>query len=280
MIVFVTGATGQLGFDVCRELSRRGIEHLGTGSKDMDITDASAVKEALGAYRPDAVIHCAAWTAVDAAEDEPQRCFTVNRDGTANIAGACAAVGAKMLYLSTDYVFPGTGDRFFRPKDPTGPLNVYGASKLAGEEAVRAALERYFIVRISWVFGINGKNFIRTMLRLSETRGEVGVVSDQIGSPTSTADLAPLLCDMIAGERFGVYHATNEGVCSWADLAEETFRLAGKTVTVNRLTTEQYGARAPRPLNSRLDKTCLDDAGFNRLPDWHEALKRYLGEIS
>ena len=280
MRVFVTGATGQLGYDVCRELSRRNAEYMGTGSRELDITDADAVREALTAYHPDAVIHCAAWTAVDAAEDEPERCFAVNRDGTANIAAVCAGIGAKMLYLSTDYVFPGTGESYYRPEDPTGPVNVYGRSKLAGEEAVRHALDRFFIVRISWVFGINGKNFIRTMLRLSGERREVGVVYDQIGSPTYTADLAPLLCDMIAGEKYGVYHATNEGICSWADLAEKTFRLAGKNVKVNRLTTAEYGARAPRPLNSRLDKSGLTRAGFTRLPDWRDALARYLGEIT
>jgi len=280
MKVLVTGATGQLGCDVCRELTRRGVENLGTGSRELDITDGAAVDAFLETSAPDAVIHCAAWTAVDAAEDAPEACFAVNRDGTAHIARACARIGAKMLYLSTDYVFPGTGESFYRPDDPTGPLSVYGKSKLAGEEAVRAALERAFIVRISWVFGRNGKNFIRTMLRLAEDRSRVGVVCDQIGSPTYTVDLARLLCDMIGGEKYGVYHATNEGICSWADLAEETFRQAGKNVQVDRLTTAEYGAKAPRPLNSRLDKSCLTDAGFARLPDWRDALSRYLKEIT
>ncbi len=279
MRVFVTGATGRLGWDVCRELDRRGIACRGAGSRELDITDAAAVEKALTDYAPDAVIHCAAWTGVDAAEDEPEACWAVNAGGTANVAAACARIGAKLVYLSTDYVFPGTGETPWRPEDPTEPLSVYGKSKLAGEQAVRTLADEHFIVRISWVFGKNGGNFVRTMLRLSESRSVLGVVADQIGSPTYTADLAPLLCDMIETEKYGTYHASNEGECSWAEFAGEIFRMAGRNVTVERLTTEQYPARAPRPRNSRLDKSGLTTAGFARLPDWRDALERYLKEI-
>ncbi len=279
MKVLVTGATGQLGFDVCRELARRGAEHWGVSSREMDLRDDASVRRAVLDYGSDAVIHCAAWTRVDAAEDDPAECWAVNADGTARLAAACREAGAKLLYISTDYVFPGDGERFYEPDDPTRPAGVYGKSKLAGEEAVRSALERYFIVRISWVFGKNGGNFVKTMLRLSESRDLLRVVDDQIGSPTYTRDLAPLLCDMIETEKYGVYHATNEGVCSWAELAREIFALTGRTVTVQGVTTEEYGARAPRPKNSRMSKDCLARAGFARLPDWHDALERYLKEI-
>lgn len=280
MKILVTGAAGQLGYDVCNVLASRQIEHRGVDLADFDITDRQAVSRYIEGYRPDAVIHCSAWTAVDKAEDEPERVEAVNAGGTRHIAEACKAVGAKMLYLSTDYVFPGTGDRFYEPDDPTGPLSVYGKTKLAGEQAVRETLDRFFIVRISWVFGKNGGNFVKTMLRLAETHTEVNVVCDQIGSPTYTADLAPLLCDMIATEKYGVYHATNEGVCSWAEFAEEIFRTAGKQVKVNPIPTEQYPTKAVRPKNSRMSKACLDTAGFHRLPGWKDALARYWKELS
>lgn len=280
MKVLVTGSAGQLGYDVCKVLASRQIENRGVDITDFDITDQNAVNRYLKAYRPDAVIHCSAWTAVDKAEDEPERVEAVNADGTRNIAEACKKIGAKMLYLSTDYVFPGTGDRFYEPNDPTGPLSVYGRTKLAGELAVRKLLEKYFIVRISWVFGKNGNNFVKTMLRLAETHTEVNVVCDQIGSPTYTADLAPLLCDMIATEKYGVYHATNEGLCSWAEFAEEIFRVSGKQVKVHAIPTEQYPTKAIRPKNSRMSKACLDLAGFHRLPDWKDALARYWKELS
>lgn len=280
MKILVTGATGQLGYDVCRELDRRGIPHLGTGSSDMDITDEPAVKRRLAAYRPDAVIHCAAYTAVERAEEEPERAFQVNECGTRNIAAACREIGAKLLYPSTDYVFPGTGTAPHETDALTGPLNVYGKSKLAGESAVRALAEKYYIVRISWVFGINGGNFVKTMLRLSETQREVQVVDDQVGSPTYTADLAPLLCDMVRTERYGVYHATNEGFCSWAEFAAAIFMKAGRTTTVQPVATAEYSAtKALRPLNSRLSKQSLTDAGFSRLPPWRDALARYLKEL-
>lgn len=280
MRILVTGASGQLGYDVERELERRGIEHLGTSSRELDITDRAAVEHLMQSYRPDAVIHCAAYTKVDLAEDEPERCWAVNADGTRNMAAACRKTGAKLLYISTDYVFPGAGERSYETGDPTGPVNTYGRSKLAGELAVQSLLETYFIVRISWVFGKNGNNFVKTMLRLAETRTELSVVCDQIGSPTYTADLAPLLCDMVQTERYGVYHATNEGTCAWSEFAEAIFELAGRQVVVHPIPTSAYPTRAARPLNSRMSKECLHSNGFQELPEWKNALARYLKEIT
>ena len=280
MRILVTGASGQLGYDVERELERRGIEHLGTSSRELDITDREAVERLMAAYRTDAAIHCAAYTKVDLAEDEPERCWAVNADGTRNMAAACRKTGAKLLYISTDYVFPGTGERSYETGDPTGPVNTYGRSKLAGELAVQSLLEKYFIVRISWVFGKNGNNFVKTMLRLAETKAELSVVCDQIGSPTYTADLAPLLCDMVQTERYGVYHATNEGTCAWSEFAEAIFELADKQVTVYPIPTSAYPTRAVRPLNSRMSKECLHSNGFQELPEWKNALARYLKEIT
>lgn len=280
MRILVTGASGQLGYDVERELERRGIEHLGTSSRELDITDRAAVEHLMQSYRPDAVIHCAAYTKVDLAEDEPERCWAVNADGTRNLAAACREIGAKLLYISTDYVFPGTGEQFRRTDDPVSPVNTYGRSKLAGELAVQSLLEKYFIVRISWVFGKNGNNFVKTMLRLAETKAELSVVCDQIGSPTYTADLAPLLCDMVQTERYGVYHATNEGTCAWSEFAEAIFELAGRQVVVHPIPTSAYPTRAVRPLNSRMSKEHLRDNGFQELPEWKNALARYLKEIT
>lgn len=280
MRILVTGASGQLGYDVERELERRGIEHLGTSSRELDITDREAVEHLMQSYRPDAVIHCAAYTKVDLAEDEPERCWAVNADGTRNMAAACRKTGAKLLYISTDYVFPGTGERSYETGDPTGPVNTYGRSKLAGELAVQSLLEKYFIVRISWVFGKNGNNFVKTMLRLAETKAELSVVCDQIGSPTYTADLAPLLCDMVQTERYGVYHATNEGTCAWSEFAEAIFELAGRQVVVHPIPTSAYPTRAARPLNSRMSKERLRDNGFQALLEWKDALARYLKEIT
>lgn len=279
MKVLVTGVGGQLGCDVCKALAARGVEHRGVDIQDFDITDAAATWTYIAEYGPDAVIHCSAWTAVDRAEEESEQCRAVNVDGTRNIAAACKVIGAKMLYISTDYVFSGIGERFYEPEDPTGPLSVYGETKLGGELAVRELLDRWFIVRISWVFGKNGKNFVRTMLGLAETRAEVNVVCDQVGSPTYTVDLAPLLCDMIVTDKYGVYHATNEGVCSWAEFAREIFRLAGKNVRVNAIPSSEYPARAVRPLNSRMSKDKLERMGFGRLPTWQDALRRYLKEV-
>lgn len=280
MRILVTGASGQLGYDVERELERRGIEHLGTSSRELDITDREAVERLMAAYRPDAAIHCAAYTKVDLAEDEPERCWAVNADGTRNMAAACRKTGAKLLYISTDYVFPGAGERSYETGDPTGPVNTYGRSKLAGELAVQSLLEKYFIVRISWVFGKNGNNFVKTMLRLAETKADLSVVCDQIGSPTYTADLAPLLCDMVQTERYGVYHATNEGTCAWSEFAEAIFELAGRQVVVHPIPTSAYPTRAVRPLNSRMSKERLRDNGFQELPEWKNALARYLKEIT
>lgn len=280
MRILVTGASGQLGYDVERELERRGIEHLGTSSRELDITDRAAVEHLMQSYRPDAVIHCAAYTKVDLAEDEPERCWAVNADGTRNMAAACRKTGAKLLYISTDYVFPGTGERSYETGDPTGPVNTYGRSKLAGELAVQSLLEKYFIVRISWVFGKNGNNFVKTMLRLAETKAELSVVCDQIGSPTYTADLAPLLCDMAQTERYGIYHATNGGTCAWSEFAKAIFELADKQVTVYPIPTSAYPTRAVRPLNSRMSKECLHSNGFQELPEWKNALARYLKEIT
>lgn len=280
MRVLVTGVSGQLGYDVARVLAQRGIEYRGTSSKELDITDWAAVEHLMQSYRPDAVIHCAAYTKVDLAEDEPERCWAVNADGTRNLAAACREIGAKMLYISTDYVFPGTGEQFRRTDDPVSPVNTYGRSKLAGELAVQSLLETYFIVRISWVFGKNGNNFVKTMLRLAETRTELTVVCDQIGSPTYTADLAPLLCDMVQTERYGIYHATNGGTCAWSDFAKAIFELADKQVTVYPIPTSAYPTRAVRPLNSRMSKERLHSNGFQELPEWKNALARYLKEIT
>lgn len=280
MKILVTGAKGQLGYDLCRILSDRQIEHRGVDLADFDITDRDAVFSYLSDYRPDAVIHCSAFTAVDRAEDEAELCTRVNADGPANIAAAAAEIGAKMMYISTDYVFPGTGDRFYTPEDEPGALSVYGKTKRMGEEAVIAASERYFIVRISWVFGINGNNFIKTMLRLSETKTDLNVVCDQIGSPTYTYDLAKLLCDMIVTEKYGIYHATNEGVCSWAEFAQEIMKQAGKSTVIHPIPTSEYPTKASRPLNSRMSKDKLEEAGFARLPHWKDALTRFLIELN
>ena len=276
MKILITGVNGQLGYDVCRVLAARGIEHKGVDIADFDITNAQATMAYIVAYDPDAVIHCSAYTAVDKAEEEPDKVRAVNAEGPRNIAAACKRIGAKMVYISTDYVFSGTGDRFYEVDDPTGPLGMYGQTKLDGENAVKELLNRYFIVRISWVFGKNGNNFVKTMLRLAETHDEVSVVCDQIGSPTYTADLAPLLCDMVETTKYGTYHATNEGVCSFADLAEETFRLTGKNTKVRKIFTSEYPTKARRPLNSRLSKEKLKNEGFELLPKWKDALRRYL----
>ncbi len=277
MKVLVTGVKGQLGYDVMKELAKRKIEAVGVDIEDMDITDPVAVERVITTKNVDAVIHCAAYTAVDAAEDQQELCRKVNAVGTRNIARVCKNIDAKMLYISTDYVFDGQGERPWEPNDPKAPLNFYGQTKYEGELAVQEFLERYFIVRISWVFGVNGKNFVKTMLRLGKERGAVGVVADQVGSPTFTPDLAVLLVDMIQTENYGVYHATNEGYCSWYDFACEIFKTAGMDqVKVSPLTTDAFPVKAKRPANSRMDKPALDQAGFKRLPTWQDALKRYI----
>ena len=302
MKIFVTGVAGQLGHDVMNELAARGHEGVGSdllpqyaGIADgsavtrapyvpLDITDGEAVSRVLSEVKPDAVIHCAAWTAVDLAEDEDKRdkVRAINADGTRHIAQACKALGCKLMYISTDYVFDGQGETPWQP-DCTdyAPLNVYGQTKLEGELAVRELVERFFIVRIAWVFGLSGKNFIRTMLRLGETHASVRVVCDQIGTPTYTLDLARLLVDMIETDKYGVYHATNGGgYISWADFAQEIFRQAGMATQVVPVTTAEYSlSKAARPFNSRLDKAKLVENGFAPLPDWRDALGRYLAAL-
>ena len=311
MKVFVTGVAGQLGHDVMNELAKRGYEGIGTdiapeysGAADgtavvsmpyvsLDITDADAVDRVICEMKPDVVVHCAAWTAVDLAEDEDKKdkVHAINADGTANIAKACKKTGSKMVYISTDYVFDGQGTTPWKPdcKDYK-PLNVYGQSKLDGELAVSSTLDNYFIVRIAWVFGKNGKNFIKTMLNVAKTHSTLKVVNDQIGTPTYTFDLARLLVDMIETDKYGYYHVTNEGgYISWYDFTKEIFRqdtLLGRTeysednVTVLPVTTAEYGlSKAARPFNSRLDKSKLVENGFKPLPTWQDAVARYLKEI-
>lgn len=281
--ILVTGANGQLGYDTVRELTERGYTDVrGIDVEDLDITDEAAVRHYIASYRPEVVMHNAAWTAVDKAEEMPERVYAVNALGTGYIAASCRDVGAKMLYISTDYVFPGDGDGYYEPQDEKGPLGTYGKTKSAGEDLVRELLDRWFIVRISWVFGIHGNNFVKTMLRLAETKTELSVVCDQIGSPTYTYDLSKLLCDMIETERYGIYHATNEGVCSWYEFAKYIFEVAGVTgVRVDPILTRDYQARvrqAYRPLNSRMSKDKLVESGFRRLPDWQDAVRRYITE--
>lgn len=279
MKVLVTGVKGQLGYDVVKELEKRGMEAVGVDIEEMDITDAQSVAKVLEETAPDAVIHCAAYTAVDAAEEQEEICRRVNADGTRNIAKMCAKLDIKMIYISTDYVFDGQGTRPWEPDDERQPLNVYGQTKYEGELAVQELLEKYFIVRIAWVFGVNGKNFIKTMLRLAETNERITVVNDQYGSPTYTYDLARLLVDMILTEKYGVYHATNEGICTWYEFACEIFKQAGVDIEVVPVTAAEYQAKAKRPENSRMSKEKLTENGFDRLPPWQDALKRYLGAI-
>lgn len=299
MKVFVTGVAGQLGHDVMNELAKRGYEGIGTdiapqysGVQDgtpvnsmpyvqMDITDKAAVERIITEIAPDVVVHCAAWTAVDMAEDDDkvEKVRAINAGGTENIALVCKKLDCKMVYISTDYVFDGQGTQPWQPdcKDYK-PLNVYGQTKLEGELAVSGNLEKYFIVRIAWVFGVNGKNFIKTMLNLGKTHDTIRVVKDQVGTPTYTYDLARLLADMIETDKYGYYHATNEGgYISWYEFACEIFRMAGMPVNVVPVTTEEYGiSKAARPFNSRLDKSKLVENGFKPLPAWQDALARYL----
>ena len=257
MKVLVTGANGQLGYDVVKELRKQNIECYGAARKDFDIIDFKATENFIINYMPDVIIHCAAYTAVDKAEDEPELCYKVNYEATENIAKICEKINAKMLYISTDYVFDGTKDGFYEVDDETNPINVYGKSKLLGEEAVQKILKKYFIVRISWVFGEHGNNFVKTMLRLGKEHKEINVVSDQYGSPTYTADLAPLLIEMIKTDKYGIYHATNKGICSWAEFAEEIFKIANMDVKVNYITTKEYPTKAKRPQNSKLSTKTL-----------------------
>lgn len=282
MRVLVTGVKGQLGYDVVNELTKRGHEAIGVDIAEMDITDKNSVDTVISRVQPQAVIHCAAWTAVDAAEDNEDKVRAVNATGTQYIADACKKIDAKMMYISTDYVFDGQGTTPWQPdcKDYK-PLNVYGQTKLEGELAVANTLDKYFIVRIAWVFGVNGKNFIKTMLNVGKTHDTVRVVNDQIGTPTYTYDLARLLVDMIETDKYGYYHATNEGgYISWYDFTKEIYRQAGYTTKVIPVSTQEYGlSKAARPFNSRLDKSKLTENGFKPLPTWQDALARYLKEI-
>lgn len=294
MKVFVTGVNGQLGYDVMNELSRRRMDGVGSDIspeyagmqsngaactmpyRQMDITDAESVSRVIREAAPDAVIHCAAYTAVDAAEDNVELCRKVNAEGPQNIANVCKELDIKMIQISTDYVFDGEGTRPWEPEDERHPLSVYGQTKYEGELAVQNTLEKYFIVRIAWVFGINGKNFVKTMLNLGKTRDHLTVVNDQYGSPTYTYDLARLLVDMVQTDKYGVYHATNEGICTWYEFACEIFRLAGLDVKVDPVTSDQYPAKAKRPSNSRMSKEKLTENGFEKLPTWQDALERYI----
>lgn len=280
MKVLVTGVGGQLGYDVVKELVKRNIDCIGADRAEFDITDFEVANKFITGYMPDTVIHCSAYTAVDKAEDEPELCYLVNVVGTENIAKICKEIDAKMIYISTDYVFDGTKDGYYEVDDVPNPINVYGKTKLAGERTVQEILEKYFVVRISWVFGINGNNFVKTMLRLGKECGELSVVTDQVGSPTYTADLATLLVDMIQTDKYGIYHATNEGECSWAEFAEEIFKVANMmNVKVNHISADRYPTKTKRPMNSRMSKEKITREAFRRLPSWENALRRYLSEF-
>ncbi len=279
MKVLVTGVKGQLGFDVINELGKRNIEAVGVDIDEMDITNAAQVEEVITKVVPDAVIHCAAYTAVDAAEDNVEICRKVNAEGTKNVAEVCGKLDIKMMYISTDYVFNGQGTRAWEPDDEREPLNVYGQTKYEGELAVEQHVKKFFTVRIAWVFGVNGKNFIKTMLNLGKTHDQLTVVNNQTGSPTYTYDLARLLVDMIQTEKYGRYHATNEGLCTWYEFACEIFKQAGLDVKVTPVTSDEYPAKAKRPENSRMNKEKLKENGFEPLPSWQDALNRYLKEI-
>lgn len=282
-MVLVTGAKGQLGTDVCSVLTERKIDFLPVGRNELDIREKDDVKKIFDENDISAVIHCAAYTAVDKAEDDTVNCYEVNGYGTENIALECGERNIKLMYISTDYVFGGEGELPHEVNDEVKPLNAYGDSKWLGESVVTAYCDSYFVVRTSWVYGEKNTNFVHTMLRLSQSHDNISVVCDQIGSPTYSHDLAVLLCGMIETEKYGIYHATNEGFCSWADFARKIFSLTKKNVAVTDVTSEEYKSRAVRPLNSRLSKSSLDEGGFSRLPDWEDALKRYLtniGEIS
>ena len=279
MKVLVTGVKGQLGYDVVNELKMRGIEAIGVDIQEMDITDADSVDKVIVQASPDAVIHCAAYTAVDAAEENEDICRRVNAEGTQNIANVCKKLDIKMIYISTDYVFGGQGTRPWEPDDERDPQSVYGQTKYEGELAVQNTLDKYFIVRIAWVFGVNGKNFVKTMLNLAKTHDTLKVVNDQFGSPTYTYDLAKLLVDMVQTEKYGIYHATNEGICTWYEFACEIFKEAGVDVKVLPVTSEEFGAKAVRPYNSRMSKEKLVANGFEKLPTWQDALRRYLDII-
>ena len=276
MKVLVTGSKGQLGTDVISELEQRGLSAVGVDIEEMDITDPDSVMQVIGETQPDAVIHCAAYTAVDDAEDHEDLCRQINAYGTENVAKACSGYDIPLMYISTDYVFNGEGMRPWDPDDPREPLNVYGQTKYEGELAVEKYTDKFFIVRISWVFGLHGKNFVKTMLKLAETHDHLNVVADQIGSPTYTPDLARLLVDMIQTDKYGRYHATNSGLCTWHEFATEIFFQKGIVMDLEPVSSDEFPTKAKRPHNSRMDKKKLIDNGFDLLPPWQDALKRYL----
>lgn len=279
MKILVTGVKGQLGHDVVEELETRNHAAIGVDIEEMDITDGEAVDRVIAGAAPDGVVHCAAYTAVDAAEEQEELCRRINVLGTEHIARACRRLDCKLMYISTDYVFNGQGTRPWEPDDEREPLNVYGQTKYEGELAAEA-VAKHFIVRTAWVFGLNGKNFIKTMLNLGKTRPELAVVDDQVGSPTYTKDLARLLVDMMETDKYGRYHATNVGFCSWHEFACEIFREAGMDVRVNPVGSDRYPTKATRPLNSRMDQSKLRETGFEPLPSWQDALGRYLRALS
>lgn len=280
MKVLVTGYIGQLGFDVIRELKARNIECIGTTRNEFSLTDTEKMQAFVKAYKPDAVIHCAAYMNVNEAEDNKDLCMLVNYSSTKELAKICKEIDAKMIYISTDYVFAGSGEGFYEINNDKEPQNVYGKSKLKGELAIQKILDKYFIIRTSWLFGINGNNFIKYVLSEQKKGNKLRIVNDQIGSPTYTVDLAKLLCDMALSDKYGVYHATNEGICSWYDFACEIFKQAGIKINVEPVPSTAFPTKAIRPHNSRMSKKCLDEAGFNRLPAWQDALSRYLQELN
>lgn len=280
MKIVVTGYTGQLGYDVVREGQNQGLDMIGIGSNDLDIRNGNDVHSYVTKVKPDAIIHCAAYTAVDKAEDDKETCWNVNVEGTKYLVSAAKSIHAKFMYISTDYVFDGKDEKPFIETDKPNPVGCYGMTKYEGEKVVQSVVNNFFVVRISWVFGINGNNFIKTMLRLAESRPELNVVGDQFGSPTYTYDLAGLLIEMVQTDKYGIYHATNEGYCSWAEFATEIFNQAGKHVKVISIPTEEYPTRAIRPKNSKLSKQKLIDSDFKPLRSWQEALAHYLNDLA
>ena len=280
MKVLVTGVGGQLGWEVVRVLQERGIPCRGVDVQDFDLTDGEAVKAYVTDYNPDVIVHCAAYTAVDKAESEPEVCALVNGDGTMNMVRAALHVGARMVYISTDYVFSGEGEEPWREDDPYHPQNVYGLSKVQGETAVRSLMKRYYLIRTSWVYGIHGRNFVRTMLRLGQEKAQVRVVDDQVGGPTYAADLARVICDLIATDQYGIYHVANEGYVSWAEFASMIMEKSHRKCEVIPVPTSEYPTPARRPLNSRLSMEKLREAGIAPMPSVEDALERFLAELA
>ena len=276
MKVLVTGVKGQLGYDVVKDLEKRGHQPIGVDREEMDLMDNEAIRTFIMDLKPEAIIHCAAYTAVDKAEEEVETCYQINAESVKVISECAKELDVKLIYISTDYVFDGTKEGEYVETDVPNPINVYGASKLKGEQYVQTLLEKYYIVRISWVFGVNGNNFIKTMRRLGSERDELNIINDQVGSPTYTADLAPLLVDMMETDKYGIYHATNEETCSWYEFANEIFKQSGIEVKTNPITTDQYPTAAKRPMNSRMSKAKLKENGFNLLSPWKEALNSYI----